>query len=36
MFTKRKGLNPVQAFTGVTSNVYLPSRVITAGINLTL
>lgn len=36
MFTKRKGLNPVQNFTGVTSNVYLPSRVITAGINLTL
>lgn len=36
MFSKRKGLNPVQNFTGVTSNVFIPSRVITAGINLTL
>jgi TonB-linked SusC/RagA family outer membrane protein len=36
MFTKRQGLNPVQNFTGVTSNVYLPARTITAGLNLTL
>ncbi|ANE52232.1 SusC/RagA family TonB-linked outer membrane protein [Flavisolibacter tropicus] len=36
MFTKRQGLNPTQNFTGQTSNVYVPSRVITAGINLSL
>jgi TonB-linked SusC/RagA family outer membrane protein len=36
MFTKRQGLNPIQNFTGVTSNVYVPSRNITAGINMTL
>ncbi|TDH24080.1 TonB-dependent receptor [Segetibacter sp. 3557_3] len=36
LFTKRKGLNATQSFTGVTSNVYTPSRIITAGINLSL
>jgi TonB-linked SusC/RagA family outer membrane protein len=36
MFTKRKGMNPIQNFTGVTSNVYVPSRTITAGITLSL
>lgn len=36
MFTKRQGLNPLQNFTGVTSNTYVPSRNITAGINMTL
>jgi len=36
MFTKRQGLNPIQNFTGVTSNTYVPSRNITAGINMTL
>ena len=36
MFTKRQGLNPTQNFTGQTSNVYMPSRVVTAGINLAL
>jgi hypothetical protein len=36
MFTKRQGLNPIQNFTGVTTNVYVPSRNITAGINMTL
>lgn len=36
MFTKRQGLNASQTFTGVTSNVYTPSRIITAGINITL
>jgi hypothetical protein len=36
MFTKRKGMNPIQNFTGVTSNVYVPSRTVTAGITLSL
>jgi hypothetical protein len=36
MLSKRKGLNAAQAFTGVTSNVYSPSRVITAGLNISL
>ena len=36
LFSKRKGMNVEQTFTGVTSNVYNPARVITAGINLTL
>lgn len=36
MFTKRQGLNPLQNFTGVTTNTYVPSRNITAGINMTL
>jgi TonB-linked SusC/RagA family outer membrane protein len=36
MFTRRQGLNPIQNFTGVTSNVYVPSRTITAGLNMTL
>jgi hypothetical protein len=36
MFTKRQGLNPIQNFTGVTTNVYVPSRAITAGLNMTL
>ncbi len=42
MFSKRKGMNPSQSFanqvlnnSGVTQNVYSPSRTITAGINLT-
>jgi TonB-linked SusC/RagA family outer membrane protein len=33
-FSKRKGLNNQQAFSGVTSNAYPPARVISAGINL--
>jgi TonB-linked SusC/RagA family outer membrane protein len=36
MFTKRQGMDPLQNFTGVTSNVFTPSRTVTAGINLTL
>jgi TonB-linked SusC/RagA family outer membrane protein len=32
----RKGLNPTQSFTGVTSNGYIPARIITAGLNVTL
>ncbi|MBC7948652.1 MAG: SusC/RagA family TonB-linked outer membrane protein, partial [Chitinophagaceae bacterium] len=34
LFSKRKGMNVNQAFTGVTSNVYTPARIITAGITL--
>lgn len=34
--TARKGMNVTQAFTGVTSNVYVPARVVTVGINVTL
>lgn len=33
-FSKRKGLNNQQAFSGVTSNGYPPARVLTAGITL--
>jgi len=33
-FSKRKGMNVQQAFTGVTSNVYVPARVITVGLNV--
>jgi TonB-linked SusC/RagA family outer membrane protein len=34
--TARKGMNVTQAFTGVTSNVYVPARVITLGLNVSL
>jgi hypothetical protein len=34
LFSKRKGMNVNQSFTGVTSNVYTPARIITAGITL--
>lgn len=34
--TARKGMNVMQSFTGVTSNVYIPARVITVGINVAL
>ncbi|MBD0284783.1 MAG: TonB-dependent receptor [Flavisolibacter sp.] len=36
LFTKRQGMNPTQNFAGLASNVYIPSRTITAGLNLTL
>lgn len=36
MFTARKGMNPNQDFTGVTTNAYVPSRVISVGLNVTL
>ncbi len=36
LFSERKGMNVTQAFTGVTSNRYTPSRIITAGLNVTL
>jgi hypothetical protein len=35
LFSKRKGMNVEQQFTGVTSNVYNPTRTITVGVNLT-
>jgi hypothetical protein len=34
LFSKRKGMNVNQAFTGVTSNVFTPARIITAGATL--
>lgn len=36
MVSRRKGLDPTQAFTGVTSYTYAPARIITIGINMTL
>lgn len=36
MFTKRKGMNPGQAFSGVTSIGYIPARVINFGVNVNL
>jgi TonB-linked SusC/RagA family outer membrane protein len=35
MFSKRKGLNPSEAFSGTNSNVYTPNRVLSAGVNVT-
>jgi TonB-linked SusC/RagA family outer membrane protein len=35
-FSRRKGLNNLQHFSGVTSNAYSPARVISAGLNLNL
>jgi hypothetical protein len=35
-FSKRKGMNNQQAFSGVTSNAYPPARVITTGITFNL
>jgi TonB-linked SusC/RagA family outer membrane protein len=32
----RKGLNPTQSFSGVQSNGYIPARVITLGLNVSL
>ena len=36
MFTKRSGMNPSQAFSGVTSIGYIPARVINFGVNVNL
>ncbi|HYK77221.1 MAG TPA: SusC/RagA family TonB-linked outer membrane protein, partial [Daejeonella sp.] len=33
IISKRKGMDPTQSFTGVTSNAYMPSRVISIGVN---
>ena len=35
-FSKRKGMNNQQAFSGVTSNAYPPARIITIGLTLNL
>ncbi|MNK97481.1 hypothetical protein D3C87_1178160 [compost metagenome] len=34
LFTKRQGMDPTQAFNGTTQNRYIPSRVISLGVNL--
>ena len=36
LFAERDGMNPIQAFSGVTSNGYIPSRVFSVGINVGL
>ena len=36
MFTKRSGMNPGQAFSGVTSIGYIPARVLNFGLNVNL
>ncbi|UOR07136.1 TonB-dependent receptor [Hymenobacter aerilatus] len=36
LITKRKGMNVAQAFSGTTSAVYLPARVLSLGMNLSL
>jgi hypothetical protein len=36
MFTQRKGMNPMQAFSGVTSIGYIPATVLNFGINVNL
>lgn len=33
--SKRKGLNPAESFNGTNSSIYVPNRIISAGINLT-
>lgn len=35
MFTARKGMDPQQSFAGTTSNVYLPQRTFSLGVNVT-
>lgn len=34
LFTKRQGMDPTQTFNGSTQNRYIPSRVISLGLNL--
>lgn len=36
LFSARKGMNVAQAFTGVTTNTYMPARIVSAGLNITL
>lgn len=33
-FTKLKGMDPTQAFTGLSDNTYVPNRVVSVGLNL--
>ncbi|SOD20051.1 SusC/RagA family TonB-linked outer membrane protein [Pedobacter xixiisoli] len=35
MFSKRKGLNPMESFNGTNSNIYVPNRYVSAGLNVT-
>ena len=35
IFSKRKGMNPAESFNGTNGPVYVPNRLINAGINLT-
>ncbi|QEK52332.1 TonB-dependent receptor [Pedobacter aquae] len=36
LFAKRKGLNPTEAFTGVNSTTYVPSRTVVFGLSVNL
>lgn len=36
LFSKRKGLNPTESFSGVNSTSYTPSRVVTFGLSVNL
>jgi TonB-linked SusC/RagA family outer membrane protein len=36
LISARKGLNPMQSFTGVTSNAYVPARIFVAGLTVSL
>lgn len=36
ILSKRKGLDPTQSFTGVSSYTYAPTRIITLGVNIVL
>lgn len=36
LFSKRQGMNPLQAFTGISNNGYVPARTLSAGLNITL
>ncbi len=36
ILSRRKGLDPTQSFTGVSSYTYAPTRVVTLGVNVTL
>jgi TonB-linked SusC/RagA family outer membrane protein len=35
VFSKRKGLNPMESFNGTNSAVYVPNRLLSAGVNVT-
>ncbi len=36
LFSKRQGLDPTQSFTGVNTNDYVPTRIVSLGLNVTL
>lgn len=35
IITKRKGMNPAESFDGTNNNVYVPNRILSAGLNVT-